>query len=45
MARATVEEKILELQNQKREMVDGVVEADPGGLGGLSEEDIAFLLE
>jgi SNF2 family DNA or RNA helicase len=40
----TIEERILELQGQKRELFDQLIGAAPGKLDALSNEDLAFLL-
>jgi SNF2 family DNA or RNA helicase len=44
IARGTVEEKILELQAKKRELVDAVFAEDAGGLAALTAEDLERLL-
>ena len=45
ICRDTVEEKILELQNQKRELAEAILENDgQGGLGDLTAEDLELLL-
>ena len=44
IARNTVEEKILALQEQKRELADSIVTADTGILSGLTAEDVEMLL-
>ncbi len=41
---ATVEEKILELQHQKRELADAIISSDGGVLRGLDERDLDLLL-
>jgi SNF2 family DNA or RNA helicase len=43
--RGTVEEKILELQNRKKHLMDALVESEQPLMDGLSMEDIAGLLE
>jgi superfamily II DNA or RNA helicase len=45
ITRATVEEKILELQKKKREIIDATVESEEPLMTGLSIEEIASLLE
>lgn len=40
----TIEEKILMLQEQKRELVNQVISADGAAIKSLSQEDIAFML-
>lgn len=40
----TIEEKILELQQHKKELFDGLIEADTSSAKQLSEEDINFIL-
>ena len=44
VVRGTVEEKILELQERKRELFRSVVDQDPSGPPGLSTEDLLGLL-
>ena len=44
IARDTVEEKILALQDRKRELADSIVRADDSMLATLSAEDIELLL-
>jgi len=44
IARDTVEEKILELQARKRELVEAVIGEDTGGLASLTAEDLERLL-
>jgi superfamily II DNA or RNA helicase len=44
VARDTVEERILELQAQKRALADAILEAGSGGLRGLQREDLERLL-
>jgi len=44
IARDTVEEKILALQGQKRELAESIVTADTGILAELTAEDIEMLL-
>ena len=44
IARNTVEEKILALQEQKRELAESIVTADTGILSGLTSEDVDMLL-
>jgi superfamily II DNA or RNA helicase len=44
IARGTVEEKILELQARKRELVEAVFAEDAGGLASLTAEDLEGLL-
>ena len=44
IARDTVEEKVLELQDTKRELADAILEADAGMLKKLSREDLELLL-
>lgn len=40
----TIEEKILQLQEQKRELFDGLIGSDTASAKHLSEEDIDFIL-
>jgi SNF2 family DNA or RNA helicase len=44
VAKATVEERILELQSQKRALADAILDAGAGGLRGLQREDVEQLL-
>ena len=44
VARDTVEERILELQSNKRALADAILEAGIGGLRGLQREDLELLL-
>jgi len=45
ITRGTVEEKILDLQKRKREIIDATVESEEPLMTGLSIEEIASLLE
>jgi superfamily II DNA or RNA helicase len=45
VARDTIEEKILELQEQKRQLADAIVSGTSSGLRSLSREDLEHLLE
>ena len=44
VARGTVEEKVLVLQEKKRALADAIVRADEGVLRGLCREDLELLL-
>ncbi|MEI6637557.1 MAG: DEAD/DEAH box helicase, partial [Planctomycetota bacterium] len=44
IAKDTVEEKILALQDRKRELSDSIVRADESLIGGLTPEDVELLL-
>jgi SNF2 family DNA or RNA helicase len=44
IVRDTVEEKIAELQRRKRQLADGILEADANVLSDLSAEDLEMLL-
>jgi SNF2 family DNA or RNA helicase len=44
LARGTVEEKVAELQQQKRELADALFGDGGASLGGLTREDLALLL-
>jgi len=44
IARGTVEEKVLELQNTKRDLADAIVNADNGLIRNLGREDLELLL-
>src|SRR5699024_2071561 len=44
LAEGTIEEKIYELQQKKRELIDTVIQPGEKMLTGLSEEDIKELL-
>jgi SNF2 family DNA or RNA helicase len=45
ITRGTVEEKILDLQKKKREIIDATVESEEPMMTGLSIQEIASLLE
>ena len=40
----TIEEKILQLQQQKKDLFDGLIGTDTASEKQLSEEDIEFIL-
>ena len=44
IARDTVEEKIVALQDRKRDLADSIVRADEGMIGSLTAEDVELLL-
>jgi SNF2 family DNA or RNA helicase len=44
IARDTVEEKILQLQQTKRDLADAIINADNGLIGKLGKEDLEMLL-
>jgi SNF2 family DNA or RNA helicase len=44
IARGTVEEKVLELQNIKRDLADAIVGANEGRMRDLRSEDLELLL-
>ncbi|HMV86885.1 MAG TPA: SNF2-related protein [Blastocatellia bacterium] len=44
IARGTVEEKVLELQNTKRDLADAIISADNNVIRGLGKEDLELLL-
>ncbi len=44
VARDTVEERILELQERKKELADSIIRADAGMLRALTREDLEMLL-
>jgi superfamily II DNA or RNA helicase len=44
IARGTVEEKVLELQNTKRDLADAIIGADNGLIRNLGREDLDLLL-
>jgi superfamily II DNA or RNA helicase len=44
IARGSIEEKILELQNMKRELFDNLISSDGASIKSLDEEDIEFIL-
>lgn len=44
IAEGTIEEKIYELQQKKRELIDAVIQPGEGMAGGLSEDDVRELL-
>ena len=41
----TIEEKIIDLQNKKKELADQVISGENGGIAGMSKDDILELLE
>jgi len=45
VARGTVEERMVELQSKKREMVRGILDEDPQALGAASLEELRDLLQ
>ena len=45
ICRDTVEEKIVELQQSKRDLADSIIQADESMLRTLTAEDIKLLLE
>lgn len=45
IARQTVEEKILALQETKRDLADSIINAQTGQLAGMSKEELLALLE
>ncbi len=45
LARGTVEDKVAELQKQKRELADALLGGTGASLGGLTREDLTMLLE
>lgn len=45
VAEGTIEEKILELQKRKKDLIEEVIEAGAGSAARLSEEDIRELLK
>ena len=44
IARATIEEKVLELQASKRALADAILGADQGVLAGIGREELEMLL-
>ncbi|MBM4057520.1 MAG: DEAD/DEAH box helicase [Planctomycetes bacterium] len=44
IARDTVEEKIVALQDKKRELADSIVRADQSMIAALTPEDVELLL-
>ena len=44
IARDTVEEKVLQLQDTKRALADAILRADAGLVGHLQREDLELLL-
>jgi superfamily II DNA or RNA helicase len=44
ICRGTVEEKILELQKQKRDLADAILESEGGSLADLTQDDLELLL-
>lgn len=44
IAKDTVEEKVVELQQSKRALADAILSADAGGITGITREELAALL-
>ena len=44
IARDTVEEKVLQLQERKRDLADAIIRADDGPLSSLTRDDLELLL-
>ncbi|MEZ4886480.1 MAG: DEAD/DEAH box helicase [Chitinophagales bacterium] len=44
ITQGSIEEKILQLQEKKKELFDNIISADAGAMKSLSEEDINFIL-
>jgi SNF2 family DNA or RNA helicase len=44
VARGTIEERVLELQEQKRGLAEAILREDQGGMGSLTREDLELLL-
>jgi SNF2 family DNA or RNA helicase len=44
IARGSIEEKILKLQDRKRELFDAIISTDGTSLKALTEEDIEYIL-
>ncbi|HVX41925.1 MAG TPA: DEAD/DEAH box helicase [Gemmatimonadaceae bacterium] len=44
VARGTIEEKVLELQNSKRALADAILGGEQGGLAGIGREELEALL-
>jgi SNF2 family DNA or RNA helicase len=44
IARGSIEEKILKLQDRKRELFDAIISTDGASLKALTEEDIEYIL-
>jgi SNF2 family DNA or RNA helicase len=44
IARDTVEEKVLELQEKKRDIAGSIVSTENGGISGLTRERLDLLL-
>jgi SNF2 family DNA or RNA helicase len=44
IARDSIEEKIVELQNRKKQLFDTVISSDGAGLKSLTEEDVDDIL-
>jgi SNF2 family DNA or RNA helicase len=44
VARGTIEERVLELQEQKRGLAEAILREDAGGMGTLTREDLELLL-
>jgi SNF2 family DNA or RNA helicase len=44
VARGTIEERVLELQEKKRGLAEAILREDHGGMGTLTREDLELLL-
>ena len=44
IARGTIEEKILRLQEKKKELFDAIISTDSASLKSLTEDDIEYIL-
>jgi SNF2 family DNA or RNA helicase len=44
IARDTVEEKVLQLQERKRDLADAIIRADEGPVASLTRDDLELLL-
>jgi SNF2 family DNA or RNA helicase len=45
IAQGTIEQRMVELQERKRALASGIIDAQAGGSAGFTEEDLALLLE
>ena len=45
IVKGTIEEKILKLQESKKDLADSIINGDHTGMGSLSKEELLELLE
>ena len=44
MCENTIEEKIIELQNKKKDLIDSLISKDDKSITSMSQDDIKFIL-